>query len=71
MKLLILDIDETLIYGSEIELERESDFVIEDYKVYKRPYVDEFIKIVFQTFKIGIWVALQLIGARGKREKAK
>lgn len=55
MKLLILDIDETLIYGSEEELEKKSDFIVENYKIYKRPGVNEFLEIVFRMFKIGIW----------------
>jgi hypothetical protein len=37
-KLLILDLDETLIYAAEIPLARSPDFLVYDYHLYKRPY---------------------------------
>lgn len=39
--LLILDLDETLIHATE-QPEREADFQIFHYHVYKRPYLEEF-----------------------------
>lgn len=38
-KLLILDIDETLIHATEKQLELEHDFETQWYFVYKRPLV--------------------------------
>jgi carboxy-terminal domain RNA polymerase II polypeptide A small phosphatase len=36
-KLLILDLDETLIHATSKKLSREPDFIVFDYFVYKRP----------------------------------
>ncbi|MDQ4120460.1 MAG: hypothetical protein M3209_03335 [Acidobacteriota bacterium] len=38
-KLLVLDLDETLIYATEEELERKADFRAGQYLVYKRPFL--------------------------------
>jgi RNA polymerase II subunit A small phosphatase-like protein len=37
-KLLILDLDETLIHAIEKELQFSADFTIDKFFVYKRPY---------------------------------
>ncbi len=57
MKLLILDLDETLIYATEQALARPHDFVVGSYMVYKRPYVEEFIKFCVQHFKVAVWTS--------------
>jgi NLI interacting factor-like phosphatase len=41
--LLILDLDETLIYATEEPLQRVPDFIIGPYAVYRRPYLTEFL----------------------------
>ncbi|MBV6625653.1 MAG: HAD family hydrolase [Rivularia sp. (in: Bacteria)] len=60
-KLLILDIDETLIYSSEKQLDRlpdfKLDFGLEKYFVYKRPWLEEFILNCNQWFNLAIWTA--------------
>lgn len=56
-KLLVLDLDETLIYATEINLERDFDFVVGPYFVYKRPYLDEFLKFCFENFEIAVWTS--------------
>jgi RNA polymerase II subunit A small phosphatase-like protein len=53
--LLILDLDETLIYASKEQLEREADFRVEFYHVYKRPWLDKFIKYVSEHFLLAVW----------------
>ncbi|MDB5347078.1 MAG: phosphoprotein phosphatase [Schlesneria sp.] len=53
--LLILDLDETLIFASEKPLERESDFCVGPYYVYRRPYLEEFLKSCNQEFEIAVW----------------
>lgn len=53
--LLILDLDETLIHATAQELGRKSDFIIFDYHVYKRPFLDEFLHQVSQEFLIAVW----------------
>ena len=56
-KLLVLDLDETLIYGTTEELDQPADFKNDDYYFYKRPGVDEFLTTCFEWFEVGIWTA--------------
>lgn len=60
-KLLILDIDETLIYSSEKQLDRLPDFKLhfglEKYFVYKRPGLEEFILQCSKWFRLAIWTS--------------
>lgn len=54
--LLVLDLDETLIYSSEKELGSiKHDFVCGEFFVYKRPGLDEFIQSVKEDFIVAIW----------------
>ena len=53
--LLILDLDETLIYATEKPLSRPSDFQALGYYVYKRPYLEEFLRGCNQHFTLAIW----------------
>ena len=53
--LLILDVDETLIYATETKLEIEEDCLVFDYYIYERPHLDNFIKEVQQYYKLAIW----------------
>ena len=54
-KLLILDIDETLIFATESPLTRSPDFVAGHYLVYERPYVREFLKYCSENFEVAVW----------------
>ena len=54
-KLLILDLDETLIYATEEKLDREPDFIVGQYFVYKRPFVELFLKFCFENFEVAVW----------------
>ncbi|MEW6600504.1 MAG: HAD family hydrolase [Nitrospirota bacterium] len=57
-KLLVLDLDETLIFSCEKALERPADFIIDDeYYIYRRPHLDEFLSYVFQNFLISVWTS--------------
>lgn len=53
--LLILDLDETLIYGSEKLLDRDADFVVGPFHVYKRPGLDAFLSTVNRFYDLAIW----------------
>ena len=66
-KLLILDMDETLIHSESF---RDHDYISEgayDFKfsvgedywyfTIKRPFLDEFMKYAFDNFKVAIWTA--------------
>ncbi|MCA9148118.1 MAG: HAD family hydrolase [Planctomycetales bacterium] len=53
--LLILDLDETLIHGSDVRLHREADFRVGPYHVYVRPHLEEFLSIASELFELAIW----------------
>jgi carboxy-terminal domain RNA polymerase II polypeptide A small phosphatase len=53
--LLILDLDETLIHASREELRADFDFKIWHYFVYKRPFLDDFIRICSKNFTLAVW----------------
>ncbi len=60
-KLLVLDLDETLIFGSEKPLERSADLIIDEkYYIYQRPHLQEFLSFSFQNFLVGIWTSSSL-----------
>jgi TFIIF-interacting CTD phosphatase-like protein len=56
-KLLVLDLDETLIFATESPLMRMPDLRVFDYYVYKRPGVDRFIKTCLEWFMVGVWTS--------------
>jgi TFIIF-interacting CTD phosphatase-like protein len=56
-KLLILDLDETLIYSTEMKLKRSQDFVVGQYLVYKRPFLHEFIEFCIENFNVAVWTS--------------
>ena len=56
-KLLILDLDETLVYATEQALERQADFAVSPYFVYKRPHVDAFLDQCLQWFAVAVWTS--------------
>lgn len=56
-KLLVLDLDETLIYASEQALDRDPDFQIGPYFVYRRPHLDEFIRRTREHFDLAVWTS--------------
>lgn len=54
-KLLVLDLDETLIYAIEEGLKRRSDFRVGQYYVYKRPFVETFLDFCFENYNVAVW----------------
>lgn len=54
-KLLILDLDETLVYATEKELQFSADFRFDKFFVYKRPFLEKFLVEISKHFTIGIW----------------
>lgn len=55
--LLVLDLDETLIHASEIELDRDADFRAAGYHVYRRPHLQAFIDHALANFEVGVWTS--------------
>src|SRR5437867_4234056 len=58
-KLLILDIDETLIHACYKPLARTADDVIEDIFVYERPFVRRFLEFCLREFAVAVWTSAQ------------
>lgn len=56
-KLLVLDLDETLVHATESRLERAEDFRVGPYFVYRRPHLAMFIDAVAREFDLGVWTA--------------
>ncbi|OGF63794.1 MAG: hypothetical protein A2Y62_09175 [Candidatus Fischerbacteria bacterium RBG_13_37_8] len=56
-KLIILDIDETLIFATEISLETKADFFCSPYFIYRRPHVDEFLMYCRKEYEVAIWTS--------------
>lgn len=54
-KLLVLDLDETLMYAAEEALGRPADFQVERFHVYKRPHVQEFLSSSAELFDLAVW----------------
>lgn len=54
--LLVLDLDETLVYASETPLPR-ADFQVGPYHVVKRPFVVEFLRQADQWFDLAVWTS--------------
>ncbi|AFM05174.1 TFIIF-interacting CTD phosphatase [Bernardetia litoralis DSM 6794] len=53
--LLVLDIDETLIFGSAEKLDEPFDFRVFNYFIYQRPYLKEFFEKIKDHFLIALW----------------
>ncbi len=56
-KLLVLDLDETLVFSTEHELDRPADMSVVGYHVYKRPHLDAFLDFAFSNFMVGVWTS--------------
>jgi carboxy-terminal domain RNA polymerase II polypeptide A small phosphatase len=54
-KLLIFDLDETLIHSTENALKVSHDFQYEEYFVYKRPHLHTFLKECSKYCTLAIW----------------
>lgn len=56
-KLLVLDLDETLVQAREDALVRPADWRLFRYHVYERPGLREFLRWSFDAFTVGVWTA--------------
>lgn len=55
LPLLILDLDETLIYGAEREGPRPCDFRVGQFHIHKRPHLDTFLLGAGKLFNLAVW----------------
>ncbi|MEO9514364.1 MAG: HAD family hydrolase [Paracoccaceae bacterium] len=53
--LLVLDVDETLIYGTEMPLDRDSDFRVQEFCIYRRPDLSQFLEACSEWYELGVW----------------
>jgi RNA polymerase II subunit A small phosphatase-like protein len=53
--LLILGLDETLIYATEEPLGRDPDITVGPYAVYLRPHLDKFLAACSDHFRLAVW----------------
>jgi RNA polymerase II subunit A small phosphatase-like protein len=53
--LVVLDLDETLIHATATPPHENWDFEVFDYKVYKRPGLDVFLKKLSMHFDVAVW----------------
>jgi RNA polymerase II subunit A small phosphatase-like protein len=56
-KLLILDLDETLLHASEHPLDAPADFRLAEYHVYLRPEVAQFLEFCRAHFRVAVWTS--------------
>ena len=55
--LVVLDLDETLIFASEEPLERAPDFRCSAYAVYRRPGLKDFLMALKDEFRVAVWTS--------------
>ena len=53
--LAVLDIDETLVYATSSPKDDRWDFEVHYYRVYKRPYLTEFLDGLVKDFRVAVW----------------
>jgi RNA polymerase II subunit A small phosphatase-like protein len=53
--LLVLDLDETLVYATEHALGRPPDFAAGPYSIYRRPYLNEFLLACSALYDLAFW----------------
>jgi RNA polymerase II subunit A small phosphatase-like protein len=56
-RLLILDLDETLIHASGVPLDRPADFIAGRWHVYKRPHLEAFLASCLEWFTVAVWTS--------------
>ncbi|MBI3985992.1 MAG: HAD family hydrolase [Lentisphaerae bacterium] len=57
-KLLILDLDETLIFSTQSPLDRPADFLVGgEFHVYRRPHLARFLDSCATVFSMAVWTA--------------
>ncbi|MCO6163502.1 HAD family hydrolase [Flavobacterium sp. NRK F7] len=55
MKLIVLDLDETLIHATKKKIHEKYSFQVFNYFVYKRPFLDVFLSELKNHFKVAVW----------------
>lgn len=56
-KLLVLDLDETLVFATRTPLDRSPEFQVGPYGVYRRPGLLEFLRACQSIFDVAVWTS--------------
>lgn len=56
-KLLVLDLDETLVHSRKAPLDRPADFHVPPFSCYIRPGATEFIRAASRWYEVAVWTA--------------
>lgn len=56
-KLLVLDLDETLVHARHTPLDRPEDFRVGEYFIYRRPHLEAFITGALGLFDVAVWTS--------------
>lgn len=54
-KLLVFDLDETLVHASKLELGRPADILYPPYFVYQRPFLNELLTNLSPSYNFAVW----------------
>lgn len=54
-RLIIFDLDETLVHATERDLGYSCDFEVPPYRVYRRPHAQELVEFAGNRFDIAVW----------------
>lgn len=57
LPLLILDLDETLVFGVRTPLDRPPHLWVAPYAIYRRPHLDEFVARVRLAYQLAVWTS--------------
>jgi len=55
VRLIVFDLDETLVHATELPLSSPAAFQVEPYFVYVRPFASELIKFCASYFEVAVW----------------
>jgi len=58
-RLVIFDLDETLVHATEEDLGRKADFSFPPYGVYVRPHLQELLAFAREHFDVAVWSSAQ------------
>lgn len=58
-RLVIFDLDETLVHATETPLERAPDLAIPPYSIYVRPHLNNLIEFAREHFDLAVWSSAQ------------
>jgi len=68
--LLVLDLDETLVHATSPPLGRPCDFMTEEFFVYVRPGLTEFLEGIVNDFEVAVWTSSSEAYARQFTQRA-